>query len=132
MTLDYLHVCEDVTFDEQGRVCVMGIMAGFFAQGFPFHAPTFWIVFRVLDAPVGSPTLLVHFTGPHLTEVPVSVARINVDANGDATVRQSVRAGAEFSEPGTWMLRVFVNGELAGERPFRVTLLTPPPSARTH
>jgi hypothetical protein len=116
--LVYSIICDDVRIEMGNKLSLMGLFENIFLQGFPSALLKLAIVNHWVGS--GQFETQVKILSPDRKEVVVSApSKFSIEKNGYAD-NVSFFTNVGFERAGAYIVQIYLDGSLVGERPFYV------------
>jgi hypothetical protein len=124
--LVYSVTCDDVRIEMGNKLSLMGIFENIFFQGFPSAL----LKFAIVNHWVGNGNFETHvkILAPDRKEVVVSApSKFSIEVAGYAD-NVTFFTNVNFDRPGAHIVQIYLDGNIAAERPLYIHHVPPPPA----
>jgi hypothetical protein len=122
-TLDYAIVCDDVRFEVGDKISLMGVFDAISVQSFPTVHPRLSVVVAWAGLR-GEAVSEIHLVDPSgIGSGRLGVANIRETTGKKGARHISVNYNVPFKTPGTYEIKIYLNGQLVRSIPFPVRSL---------
>ena len=124
--LAYSIICDDVRIEMGNKLSLMGVFENIFFQGFPSAL----LKFAIVNHWVGDGNFETHvkILAPDRKEVVVSApSKFSIEPNGYAD-NVTFFTNVSFDRAGGHIVQIYIDGNIAAERPLYVHHVPAPPS----
>jgi hypothetical protein len=124
--LVYSITCDDVRIEMGNKLSFMGLFENIFFQGFPSAL----LKFAIVNHWVGNGNFETHvkILAPDRKEVVVSApSKFTIEVNGYAD-NVTFFTNVNFERPGAHIIQIYLDGNIAAERPLYVHHVPAPPA----
>ena len=124
--LIYSIICDDVRIEMGNKLSLMGIFENIFFQGFPSAL----LKFAIVNHWVGTGQFETHLKilAPDRKEVVVSTpSKFTIENNGYAD-NVTFFTNVSFDKTGAHIVQIYIDGNIAAERPLYIHHVPAPPS----
>ena len=125
--LVYSIICDDVRLEMGNKLSLMGLFENIFFQGFPSAL----LKFAIVNHWIGDGQFETHvkILAPDRKEIVVSVpSKFAIENNGYAD-NVTFFTNVSFDRSGTHIVQIYIDGNIAAERPLYVHHVPPPPAS---
>ena len=124
--LVYSVTCDDVRIEMGNKLSLMGIFENIFFQGFPSAL----LKFAIVNHWVGNGNFETHvkILAPDRKEIVVSApSKFSIEVAGYAD-NVTFFTNVNFDRPGAHIVQIYLDGNIAAERPLYIHHVPPPPA----
>jgi len=124
--LVYSIICDDVRLEAGNKLSLMGLFENIFFPGFPSAL----LKFAIVNHWVGTGQFETHvkILAPDRKEVVISTpTKFAIEVNGYAD-NVTFFTNVNFDRPGGHIVQIYLDGNIAAERPLYVHHVPPPPA----
>jgi Family of unknown function (DUF6941) len=124
--LVYSIICDDVRLEAGNKLSLMGLFENIFFPGFPSAL----LKFAIVNHWVGTGQFETHvkILAPDRKEVVISTpSKFAIEVNGYAD-NVTFFTNVNFDRPGGHIVQIYLDGNIAAERPLYVHHVPPPPA----
>jgi uncharacterized protein DUF6941 len=122
----YSIICDDVRLEMGNKLSLMGLFENIFFPGFPSAL----LKFAIVNHWVGNGQFETHvkILSPDRKEVVISTpSKFSIEMNGYAD-NVTFFTNVNFERPGGHIVQIYLDGNIAAERPLYVHHVPPPPA----
>jgi hypothetical protein len=124
--LVYSITCDDVRIEMGNKLSLMGLFENIFFQGFPSAL----LKFAIVNHWVGNGNFETHvkILAPDRKEIVVSApSKFSIEVAGYAD-NVTFFTNVNFDRPGAHIVQIYLDGNIAAERPLYIHHVPPPPA----
>jgi len=124
--LVYSIICDDVRLEMGNKLSLMGLFENIFFPGFPSAL----LKFAIVNHWVGNGQFETHvkILAPDRKEVVISTpSKFSIETNGYAD-NVTFFTNVNFERPGGHIVQIYLDGNVAAERPLYIHHVPPPPT----
>ena len=122
----YSILCDDVRIEMGNKLSLMGLFENIFFQGFPSAL----LKFAIVNHWVGNGNFETHvkILAPDRKEIVVSApSKFSIEVAGYAD-NVTFFTNVNFDRPGAHIVQIYLDGNIAAERPLYIHHVPPPPA----
>lgn len=124
--LNFLHVCDYASFDQMGKLNILGLFENINSIQFPYQHPQFFVVANILISNSGEYECVIRVTDSDNIEISkFALPKVKVNLNKDqlntnlGIVGQF--NGTKFDKSGEYKIEVVIDGEIVDLKKIKVT-----------
>jgi len=124
--LNFLHVCDYASFDQMGKLNIMGLFENINSIKFPYQHPQFFVVANVSISESGEYECVIRVTDQDNTEIGKFVlpkVKMNFKKEQQNTKLGIVGQfnGIKFEKPGKYKIEIVIDGDSIDAQEITVT-----------
>ncbi len=127
--LNFLHICDYASFDQVGKLNILGIFENINSIKFPYQHPQFFVVANISIPTSEEYECVLRITNPENVEISkFTLPKVKVNVNkGQSETNIGIVGqfnGIKFDNPGQYKIEVLVNSDLIDSKEIKVSPIT--------